>query len=97
MIKLTFKILDKQVRFELQDSESTDYPHLWKWVGKRKLYDFSDITALMIHYIKKWEEGERQPLLEKFRNWEELPKEEKIDFIKNDIKKQLSLFQPLPF
>lgn len=93
MTNLTLKILGQQVNFHLDDGPCD----VWIWMeqGYVSHLTLADIKDIMKNHIKKFEGGKIPPILKEFKPWHEIPTEEKLDFIKKDIRNFLALCRPL--
>lgn len=91
MITIPFDVLGERIDFHLNDSLTGT----WGWGGGTTPLDCGNILGWMRRAIMEWEEGNLRPLPEKYTSWEEIPKKEKINLIKNNIQKRLDLFVPI--
>ena len=91
MTTIPFDVLGERIDFHLNDSLTG----AWGWGGGSTPLEFGNILGWMRSAIMEWEEGNLRPLPEKYTSWEEIPKKEKINLIKNNIQKRLDLFVPI--
>ena len=91
MTTIPFDVLEERIDFHLNYSPT----RTWRWRQDPTPMHFGMILRWMANVIIEWEEGNLRPLPEKYTSWEEIPKKEKINLIKNNIQKRLDLFVPI--